>query len=110
MAASTDNVLFYQRLIGAVGLALVAYLVFRILQPFLAPIAWALFIGFLLQPQQARLTQWLRGRASIAAFGLTILVLVLFLGPLTALGIDPSGDVETAVDDRGFRGFAAWAS
>ncbi|HET8691974.1 MAG TPA: AI-2E family transporter [Steroidobacteraceae bacterium] len=85
MAASTDNVLFYQRLIGAVGLALVAYLVFRILQPFLAPIAWALFIGFLLQPQQARLTQWLRGRASIAAFGLTILVLVLFLGPLTAL-------------------------
>jgi predicted PurR-regulated permease PerM len=83
--APSDNIVFYQRLIGAVCLALVAYLVFRIIEPFLAPIAWALFIGFLLQPQQARLTQWLRGRASIAAFGLTMLVLVLFLGPLTAL-------------------------
>ena len=82
---TSDNVVFYQRLIGAVGLALVAYLVFRIVEPFLAPIAWALFIGFLLQPQQATLTRWLRGRASAAAFGLTILVLVLFLGPLTAL-------------------------
>jgi predicted PurR-regulated permease PerM len=83
--APADNMVFYQRLIGTVCLALVAYLVFRIIEPFLAPIAWALFIGFLLQPQQARLTQWMRGRSSIAAFGLTLLVLVLFLGPLTAL-------------------------
>jgi gamma-glutamyltranspeptidase/glutathione hydrolase len=33
-----------------------------------------------------------------------------YYGPLTAVGIDPSGGVEAAVDDRGFRGFAAWAS
>ncbi len=84
---TTDNAVFYQRLIGSVGLAIVAFLVYRIIEPFLAPIAWALFIGFLLQPQQERLTKWLRGRASIAAFALTLLVLVLFLGPLTALAI-----------------------
>ena len=46
--------LFYQRLLGAGGLAIVAYLVFRIIEPFLGPIAWALFIGFLLQPTSSK--------------------------------------------------------
>ncbi len=85
--AENDNVVFYQRLLGAAGLALVAYLVFRILQPFLGPIAWALFLGFLLQPAQERLTRLLRGRDSVSAFALTMGVLVLFLGPLTLLAV-----------------------
>ena len=42
-----DNVLFYQRVIGVGGIAIVAVLVFKIVAPFLAPIAWALFLGFL---------------------------------------------------------------
>jgi predicted PurR-regulated permease PerM len=79
--------LFYQRLLGAACLALVAYLVFRIIQPFIGPIAWALFLGFLLQPAQERFARLLRGRASASAFLLTLLVLVLLLGPLTALAI-----------------------
>ena len=62
--AANDNVVFYQRLLGAGSLLLVAYLVFRIIEPFLGPIAWALFIGFLLQPAQANLTKSMRGRAS----------------------------------------------
>ena len=83
----SDNIVFYQRLIGACCLLLVTYLVFKIIEPFLAPIAWALFIGFVLQPQQEKLTKLMRGHASISAFTLTILVLILFLGPLTALAI-----------------------
>lgn len=85
--AANDNVVFYQRLLGAALLALVAFLVYRIIEPFLGPIAWALFLGFLLQPAQARLTRLLRGRDSISAFSLTMGVLVLFLGPLTALAV-----------------------
>jgi predicted PurR-regulated permease PerM len=85
--AANDNVLFYQRLLGVAGLAIVAFLVYRIIDPFLGPIAWALFLGFLLQPAQATLTRWLRGRDSASAFTLTMLVLVLFLGPLTALAV-----------------------
>jgi len=85
--AANDNLVFYQRLLGAAGLAIVAYLVYRIIEPFLGPIAWALFLGFLLQPAQERLARVMRGRASISAFSLTLLVLVLFLGPLTALAI-----------------------
>jgi predicted PurR-regulated permease PerM len=85
--AANDNVVFYQRLLGATGLAVVAFLVYRIVEPFLGPIAWALFLGFLLQPAQEKLTRLLRGRDSISAFALTMGVLVLFLGPLTALAV-----------------------
>ncbi len=85
--AASDNAQFYQRVLAVAGLAIVALLVYRIIEPFLGPLAWALFIGFLLQPAQARLAKWMRGRASISAFALTILVLLLFLGPLTALAI-----------------------
>ncbi len=48
---TNDNVLFYQRVLG-VGRARSSspILVFRIIEPFLGPIAWALFLGFLLQP------------------------------------------------------------
>jgi predicted PurR-regulated permease PerM len=85
--AANDNVVFYQRLLGAALLAIVAFLVYRIIEPFLGPIAWALFLGFLLQPAQEKLTRFLRGRDSISAFALTMGVLVLFLGPLTALAV-----------------------
>ena len=61
--AAIDNRQFYQRLLAVAGLALVSYLLYRIIDPFLAPIAWALFLGFLLQPAQARLAKWMRGRA-----------------------------------------------
>jgi len=88
---ANDNIQFYQRLLGTALLVIIAFLVFKLIEPFLGPIAWALFIGFLLQDQQQRLTKWMRGRASISAFTLTILVLVLFLGPLTALAIAFTG-------------------
>jgi predicted PurR-regulated permease PerM len=81
------NAMFYERVLAVAGLALLAFLLYRILESFLAPLAWAMFIGFLLQPAQARLSGWLRGRDSIAALLLTLLVLLLFIGPLTALAV-----------------------
>lgn len=84
---STSNAQFYQRVLALAGMALVAMLLYRIIEPFLAPIAWALFLGFLLQPAQAWLTHRLKGRSSVSAFVLTMLVLLLFVGPLTALGV-----------------------
>ena len=105
--ATNDNIQFYQRLLGTALLLIVTFLVFRIIEPFLGPIAWALFIGFLLQDQQQRLTKWMRGRASISAFTLTMLVLILFLGPLTALAIaftrqatELAGRLQVWMEDR----------
>ena len=84
---TNDNAQYYQRLLGTAGLLIVTFLVFKIIEPFLGPIAWALFLGFLLQPAQEKLVRATRGRASISAFALTLFVLLLFLGPLTALAV-----------------------
>lgn len=77
---------FYRRVFGLIVAVLLGVLLFRIVQPFLAPIAWAIFLAFLLHPAQQWLTAKLRGRPGGAAFVLTILTLVLFVGPLSVLG------------------------
>lgn len=80
-----DAGLFYRRAfsLGAVGL--LGFLLYRILQPFLQPIAWAGIMALLLHPAQARLTRLLRGRHGIAALALTLAMVLLFVGPLSAL-------------------------
>ncbi len=78
---------FWERVLALAALTLLALLLYRILQPFLAPMAWAVFLAFLLQPAQRRLAALLGGRASAAALLLTVGMLALFLGPLTALAI-----------------------
>jgi predicted PurR-regulated permease PerM len=82
----TSDQLFYARTFALLTLALLAYLLFQILQPFFAPIAWALFIAFLLQPLHTWLVRKLRGRASTSAALLTLATLLILVGPLTALG------------------------
>ena len=78
---------FYERVLAVAGLALLAVLLYQILAPFFAPLAWALFLAFLLQPAQGRLTRLLRRRNSLAASLLTVFVLLMFIGPLAALAI-----------------------
>jgi predicted PurR-regulated permease PerM len=79
--------LFYRRAftLGAIGL--LAFLMYRILEPFLQPIAWAAIMALLLHPAQERLTRALRGRSNLAALTLTLAVLLLFIGPLSALAL-----------------------
>lgn len=86
MGGSTDY-RFYERVLAVAGLALLAALLYQILQPFFAPLAWAIFLSFLLQPAQVRLAGWLRGRDSAAAALLTIFVVLMFIGPLAALAV-----------------------
>jgi predicted PurR-regulated permease PerM len=81
---SSDRV-FYARTFALLTLALVAYLLYLVLQPFFTPIAWALFIAFLLHPVQERLTRRLGGRPSLSATLLTVLTFLLLVGPLAAL-------------------------
>ena len=77
---------FYSRTFALLALAVLAYLIYQILLPFLAPIAWALFIAFLLHPTHAWLTRKLRNRPSWSATLLTLFTFFVLLGPLTALG------------------------
>lgn len=78
--------MFYRRVFGLAVAVLLGLLLFRIVQPFLAPIAWAIFLAFLLHPLQRHLSARLRGRENVTAFLLTLLTLLLFVGPLSVLG------------------------
>jgi predicted PurR-regulated permease PerM len=78
--------LFYERAFALVAILLVGYLLYLVLAPFFAPIAWALFIAFLLHPLQLWLTRRLRGRAALSSTILVVVTVVVVLGPLAALG------------------------
>src|SRR5438045_8217736 len=82
----TPAEVFYTCTFALITLAVVGILLYLILQPFFAPLAWALFIAFLLYPLQQWLAAKLRGRDSLAAGLLTGVTILIVIGPLTALG------------------------
>lgn len=78
---------FYRRVFMLVAMALIALAVYHIIRPFLQPLAWAALLALFLNPLQRRLTALLRGRENLAALLLTVMVLFLFIGPLTGLAV-----------------------
>jgi predicted PurR-regulated permease PerM len=82
----TPAEIFYARTFALITLAILGFLLYQILLPFFGPLAWALFIAFLLHPLHTRLVRAFRGRASLSAALLTFATIVILIGPLTALG------------------------
>jgi predicted PurR-regulated permease PerM len=76
----------YARLFAIGTIGVLALLLLRIAEPFVGPLAWSIFLAFLMDPLQRRLTSLLRGRASLAALLLTLFTFVLFVGPLSLVG------------------------
>jgi predicted PurR-regulated permease PerM len=76
---------FYARTFALLTVLVLGLVLFRIVQPFLGPLLWALFVAFLLHPVHRRLTRQLRGRNQLSALLLTILTFIVVVGPLTAL-------------------------
>ncbi|HLS82279.1 MAG TPA: AI-2E family transporter, partial [Steroidobacter sp.] len=76
---------FYARSFALATALLLGYAFFRIVQPFLGPLLWAMFIAFLLHPLHVRLTRRYKRRPHTSALLLTVLTLFIVLGPLTAL-------------------------
>jgi predicted PurR-regulated permease PerM len=77
---------FYARALALAALLVLAYLLYLLLAPFFGPIAWALFIAFLIQPVHRWLSRRLGGRATLSAVLLTVATFVIVVGPLTGLG------------------------
>ncbi len=76
---------FYARTFALLAILGVAYLLYLVLAPFFAPIAWAFFLGFLLHPTHAWIVRR-TGRPTASAALLTAGTLVVLVGPLTGLG------------------------
>lgn len=73
---------FYARAFALAVALLLAYACYRIVAPFLAPLVWAIFLAFLLHPSHVRLTRRLRDRTELSAWILTLLTLIMIVGPL----------------------------
>lgn len=84
--AADAGLTFYRRTFGLAVVGILALLMYRILEPFLAPLAWAVVLAFLMHPLQVRLSRRLRHRRGVAAALLTSLTFVIFVGPLALIG------------------------
>jgi predicted PurR-regulated permease PerM len=98
---------FYARTFALVTFIALGLAFYRIVEPFLGPLVWAVFLAFLLNPLHRRLTRILRNRKQTSAFALTVLTLVIFVGPLTGLSAAFAAQVgeliqyvQTTVADR----------
>ncbi len=60
-------------------LALMAYELFRLLSPFLAPIAWAILLAFLAYPLQVLANRWIRSRNTSALIVTSLVSLCVVL-------------------------------
>lgn len=76
---------FYARTFALVTALLLGIALFKIVAPFFGPLLWALFIAFLVNPLHVWLTKRLKGRSQLSAALLTVLTLIVLLGPLAAL-------------------------
>jgi predicted PurR-regulated permease PerM len=77
---------FYARTFAVLTTVTLGIALFKIVEPFIGPLLWAMFLAFLLHPVHVRLTKRLRGRAKTSAFLLTALTVIVIIGPLTGLG------------------------
>lgn len=81
----TPGELFYARTVALLTLLLLGFLLYQILLPFFGPLAWALFIAFLIHPLHAWIVAKLPHRANLSAGVLTFATLLILIGPLAAL-------------------------
>lgn len=73
---------YYARVFGLITAAVLAFLLFRLLSPFFAPLMWATLMAFMLQPANRKLLS--RGqKPGLAAGLLTAAAFVVVSGPLT---------------------------
>jgi predicted PurR-regulated permease PerM len=75
---------------------MVGYLAFRVIQPFLAPLAWATILALTLSPLRRRWT--VRLGAARAALAMTLGTAVVIVGPLALFGSMLARDIPKAVD------------
>ncbi|WP_281301720.1 MULTISPECIES: AI-2E family transporter [unclassified Iodidimonas] len=84
-ASALPGRLFYARSFALFAVLILGYLVWRIVSPFMAPLAWAAIIAFLLHPAHLWLSRALGARPNLSALILTGLSFLFLLGPISLL-------------------------
>ena len=84
---------FYQRTFVIVTVALVGYLLLRVLAPLAGPLCWAAVLAFLLLPLQEWLARKLKGRKALSAGLLTGLTPIFVMAPVALIAFAFAGQV-----------------
>jgi predicted PurR-regulated permease PerM len=93
---SSPDTAFYTRVFGLVAIGLLGLALLRILQPFVAPMLWALLLAFMLAPANQAMRRAVKERRSVAALLLTLATTLLVVGPgvgLTVAFAQQAGDL-----------------
>ncbi|HYL69954.1 MAG TPA: AI-2E family transporter [Candidatus Dormibacteraeota bacterium] len=89
---------FYRRCFQIATAAILAYLLYRVLEPLSGMLGWAVVLAFVLYPLQVRLTRRLKGRRALSAGTLTLLTPFVVLAPLAVLAGAFVGQVARLID------------
>ena len=77
--------------------ALVVYLFAKVILPFVAPLVWAGVVALLMYPLHRKLTGWLKQRKRLSAVIVTLIVLIVLIGPVTFFAIALVGQATDVV-------------
>lgn len=83
-----------EQVLGTAALLLLLLGGFVILRPFMTAIMWSVILGFSLWPAQRLLTRWFRGRKTLSAIVVAIMVALLLVGPMVLLGFGIADDAS----------------
>jgi predicted PurR-regulated permease PerM len=93
---TTDDRRLYLAALGLLT-ALLGYLAYRIVQPFLVPLAWAAVLAVLFYPLHAFALRVLKRRTATALLS-TAVILALIIGPVTALSVLLAAELKTLAE------------
>lgn len=88
---------FYRRIFVIATVAILGYLLLKLLEPLGGALGWAVVLAFLLLPLHERLTRRLKNRGAVSAAILTGLTPFLVLAPLAMLGVAFAGQVANLI-------------
>jgi predicted PurR-regulated permease PerM len=88
---------FYRRVFGLATAALLGFALFKILEPFIGPMLWALLLAFLLFPVNQVLRRWVQGYRGAAAILLTFVVTLLLIIPASLLAAVFTGQASQLI-------------
>jgi predicted PurR-regulated permease PerM len=89
---------FYRRTFVIATIAIMAYLLIRVLDPLGGALGWAAVLAFLLLPLHERLTRKFKGRRALSAGLLTGLTPFFVMAPVALLSIAFAGQVVTLLN------------
>jgi predicted PurR-regulated permease PerM len=91
------NANFIELSIRLVLIGLLVYWTFVLVQPFAPILVWSVVLAVALHPVFDRLASWLGGRRGLAAALMTVLGLVVIIGPVTWMGVGLIDAVKTVI-------------